>query len=180
MGRRKKVVVLTDKEWLNTEPLETEVALSPVGGRHIPIDKLRPLLDRLNACVTNYKSSSYRDNSTAGIVAYGSLELTVTIDGLDRTVTGAYNLFVSDSIGGFWNGTLKSECVKNAASELGKRLGRDLNKDLPETFSEPKLPKIPHKPIADEKIMIQFLSAKEKGDEKAMTLLSNIYTIKNQ
>lgn len=178
MARPKKVKVLSDKEWLNTNPEPSEIDLAPNGGYHIPIEKLRPLLDRLNACVKNYHSSIGRNGYDSQV--YGSIELTVTIDGVERTVTGAYNLPMGDAPNGFWNGTLKSECVKNAAIELGKRFGRELNKDMPKPeqtqATQTVATRMKAKP--DDKIMQQFKAAIERGDEAAITTLNNIYEIK--
>lgn len=172
-----KVAETSDWYWLMMPPLEEEVETLPNGALHIPIERLRPLLfDRLQASVTNYKFQTYKD-TYSNFGACGSLELTVTIDGKQRTVTGAYNMMITDAPNGFWNGTLKSECVKNAASELGKRLGRGLNTAQPKVETvAPKTEK--PKPDADSKIMKQFNTAKEKGDKATMVLLSNIYTIK--
>ncbi len=171
-----------DLIWLNSEPDESEIEDSPYGGKHIPIDKIRVLLDRLNGCVTKYQLSYYK-NGRGDLSAAASLELTVTIDGKERTVTGAYNLTLHEAPNGFWNGTLKSECVKNAASELGKRLGRDLNKDMPkqEPINYQEIAKkINGKPKPDSKVMQQFLKAVEKGDKAAQITLANIYDIKTE
>jgi hypothetical protein len=176
MGRPKKV---TDKQWLNQEPPQSEIELSPFGGYHIPIDKLRSLLDRVNGTTRNYKSNLFKDGY-ATQTAFGSIELTVWIDGNERTVTGAYNLPVQDAINGFWNGSLKSECIKNAAIELGARFGRNINKDAPKTDTSPvpakTVEKLKAKP--DEMVMRQYLSAVERNDEASIILLQNIYEIK--
>ncbi len=171
----------TDEQWLNSEPDSSEIEKSPYGGFHIPIDKLRPLLDRLNASSKNYHTSFYKDTSGA-LCANGAIELTVAIDGTERTVTGAFNLNIADPIGGFWNGTLKSECVKNAAIELGRRLGRGLNKELAlkrdqdnrVTSKTRDFMKV--KP--DEKIIRQYQAALERKDEAAIITLTNLYEIK--
>jgi len=174
----KKKEVNADSEWLNSEPLTSEVELSPYGGRHIPIDKLRPILDKLNWSTTNYKSTLYTDGY-ANKSACGSIELTVTVDGVQRTVTGAYNLLLSEAPNGFWNGTLKSECIKNAAKDLGKRFGRDLNDDLPKEQLVKEVAQVKNtlKSKPDSKIMKQFLIALEKGDEATIITLKNIYEI---
>ena len=168
-----------DKEWLETSPEESEIEVAPTGGKHIPIDKLRPLLDRLNACTNNYHTSILKDGYS-NYIAYGSIELTVTIDDKQRTVTGAYNLLLGNAPNGFWNGTLKSECVKNAAIELGKRFGRELNKDAPQPIQQPSITnevkdKLKSKP--DSRIMKQYLDAIERNDQAAITTLTNIYDI---
>jgi hypothetical protein len=175
MATKKKII--TDTEWLNSEPLTSEVELSPYGGRHIPIDKLKPILDKLNWGTANYKTTLYTDGY-ANKSACGSIELTVIVDGVVRTVTGAYNLLLSEAPNGFWNGTLKSECIKNAAKDLGKRFGRDLNDDLPkEQLVKEVAVKNTLKAKPDSKIMKQFLTALEKGDEATIITLKNIYEI---
>lgn len=166
---------ITDLEWLSEQPLDTEVELSPFGGRHIPIGKLRPLLDVLNGQTQNYQTGVYLN----GTMAYGSLELTVTIDGVDRTVTGSSNLVMSEAINNRWNATLKTECVKNAAAELGTRLGRGLNDDLIKEDLQPIQPKERLKVKPDAKVMQQYLKAVEIGDTETITTLTDIYEIKN-
>lgn len=177
---RKKFNNDTDSKWLESEPPKSEVESNPNGSRFIPIEYIRALLDRLNGTVKNYRVQLYRDG--IGMAAAGSLELTVTIDGKERTVTGAYNLKLNEAIGGYWNGSLKSDCIKNAAAELGRRLGRDLNigNDAP-TIAKQQLTiqeRVKMKP--DSKIMKQFLTAIEKKDQAAITALTNIYDIKTE
>lgn len=171
MALKKKSI--SDDEWLAQQPNEDEVLPSPFGGRHIPIGKLRPLLDVLNGQTKNYQTGVYLN----GIIAYGSLELTVTIDGVDRTVTGSSNLVMSEAINNRWNATLKTECVKNAAAELGTRLGRGLNDGIISEDIQVVKPKLKAKP--DAKIMQQYLKAVEIGDTETITTLTDIYEIKN-
>jgi hypothetical protein len=163
----------SDIEWLAEQPLDSEIEASPFGGKHLPIGKLRPLLDVLNGQTKNYKTGIYSN----GTMAYGSLELTVTIDGVDRTVTGSSNLVMSEAINNRWNATLKTECVKNAAAELGTRFGRGLNDGL--ISEDIQVPKPKLKPKPDAKIMQQYLKAVEIGDTETITTLTDIYEIKN-
>ena len=164
---------MSQSEWLQMPPIESEIELSKYGGYHIPIEKLRPLLDRLNASTRNFTVSMYKDGNI--VCAYGSLELTVTIDGEQRTVVGAYNLPILDAPNGYWNGTLKSDCIKNAALELGARFGRDLNKGI---IKEPVVREArTTKLMPDTKIMQQYQDAINKGDEAAMKMMENIYQI---
>ena len=168
-----------DRAWLDTEPLKSEIEISPYGGYHIPIEKLRPLLDRLFPSVTDYHVAFYKDEHNRTCVS-ASLELTVGVDGMKRICVGAYNMVLKDAPNPFWNATLKSECLKNAAAELGKRLGRGLN--INSTKEDIQMTKVnapkPVKPKPDSKIMQQFLKAVEKGDKATITTLSNIYEIK--
>ena len=73
--------------------------------------------------------------------------------------------------------TVKSECIKNAASDIGNYFGRGLNDNLPLSGAAKNEEKPKVKP--DSKIMKQFLQAVEKGDTATITMLSNIYDIKN-
>lgn len=167
-----------DKDWLQTEPPKEEIE-SINGGYYIPIEKLYPLLDRLNWSTRNYKVQIYKDSYT-NVSAHGSLELTVVIDGVERTVTGSYNLDISSAPNGYWNGTLKSDCIKNAASQIGKRLGRELNKEVPvatTTPSEKAIAKVEQmiKIKPDQKVLKKFIQAVEKGDEATITAINNTY-----
>lgn len=168
--------IVLDADWIQQEPEPHEIETLPDGGRYISIEKLRILLDRMNAYVTNYKSAVI--TTSKEWYAYGSLELTVTIDGKQRTVTGASNLNMNDAIGGYWNGTLKSDCVKNAAQELGRRLGRGLNVSEGVVSGEKQKVEI-KKRQPDEKIMQQFLKAVEEKDLKTIATLNSIYQIES-
>lgn len=164
-----------DKSWLNQAPEPSEIENNQYGGYFIPIEKLRPLLDRLNASTRNFTVSMYKDGNI--VCAYGSLELTVTIDGEQRTVVGAYNLPILDAPNGYWNGTLKSDCIKNAALELGARFGRDLNKGIIQepVVRESRTVKL----MPDTKIMQKYQDALNRGDEAAIAMIKNIYQIES-
>ena len=74
--------------------------------------------------------------------------------------------------------TAKSECIKNAASDLGEYYGRGLNEDLKITRAVKEMNQS-IKPTPDSKIMQQFADAIIAGDTATQTLLSNMYNIKN-
>jgi hypothetical protein len=170
---------MSDRTWLELSPIESEVEKNAIGRLHIPIEKLRPLLDRLMGSTKNFYAQLYKDNY-GSLCAFGVIELSVWIDGRERHVVGAYNLNIAESINGFWNGTLKSECTKNAAAELGARLGRGLNKenDIPiENATVITQVKKIMKARPDSRVMQQYLAAIERGDQEAITTLKNIYEI---
>lgn len=123
--------------WLSQTPDESYVSPAPNGGKHIPIEALEQLLDDCtgqNWSTRDYHSNIYFDNGVA--FCFGSIVLVLKyqINGQEviRTFVGASN-FALQSILPLtdWNATLKSYCVKNAASDAGRKLGRELNKDLP-------------------------------------------------
>jgi hypothetical protein len=133
----------------------------------------------LNIHTKNYQWYVYRDER-GDFCAGGSIELTAIIDGKERTMVGAYNLIIANAINGFWNGTLKSECVKNAAAELGTRLGRGLNKDMPEENVIPVAATNGRlKPKPDEKIIAQYRAAQIMDDTDVMETLTNIFDFSN-
>jgi len=151
------------------------------GGLHIPIESLENDLDNFLWSTQSYHWNLYKDGYASLSVA-ASIELVLNYTADDgtkmvRTFVGACNFQLS-SISPIpdWNATAKSMCIKNAASEAGKRLGRGLNSEvIPDrTPSEKTVAKT--KP--DSKIMQQFVNAVEQGDEATITMLSNIYDIK--
>lgn len=66
---------------------------------------------------------------------------------------------------------------KERASDIAKYFGRGLNNDIVPSNEKVEKPVVKSKP--DSKIMKQFLAAVEAGDEATITLLTNIYDIKN-
>lgn len=152
------------------------------GGLHIPIESLENDLDNFLWGTQNYHWNLYKDGYASLSVA-ASIELVLNyIDDsgtkLVRTFVGTCNFQLSSILPiQDWNATAKSMCIKNAASEAGKRLGRGLNSEvIPDhtLVTEKTIPKM--KP--DSKILNQLLKAIEEKDEKTITMLSNIYDIK--
>ena len=75
-----------------------------------------------------------------------------------------------------WNATAKSECIKNAASDFGRKFGRGLNAaGIPVIQTQEKTEK---KIKPDSKIMKHFKEAVDSGDEATVIMLSNLYEIK--
>jgi hypothetical protein len=154
------------------------------GGNHIPIDALEDSLDAFCFSTQNYQWNLYKDGY-ANLSVAASIELALnyqTDEGekLVRTFVGACN-FPLSAIAPIpdWNATAKSMCIKNAASDAGRWLGRGINSEtLPDRTENGKKPVQLRKP--DSKIMQQFLKAIEAGDEATMTMLSNIYDIKKE
>lgn len=162
---------------------ERLIASNADGSRYIPIHLLEEELDWLKFSTRNFSYQIFKDGY-ANVCVAASIELEIKYGGHDdnlytRTFVGACN-FIINSIAPnpHFLATAKSECIKNAASDIGKYFGRGLNINItPQTENtEPPKPKL--KP--DSKIMKQFLSAVEKKDQATITLLSNIYDIKTE
>ena len=124
-------------EWLTQNPDEICIAPAPHGGRHIPIEFLENLLDDctgLNWSTQNFKFTTYLEQGE--LHCAGSIELVLNYELLGekikRTFCGGSNFRIFSILPNIdWVATLKSYCVKNAASDAGKKLGRDLNKSMP-------------------------------------------------
>jgi hypothetical protein len=152
------------------------------GALHIPIEDLETCLDAFNWGTQSYHAFIYKDGYASLCVA-ASIELVLnfrTDDGemIKRTFVGACN-FPLNSLGQIpdWNATAKSMCIKNAASDAGRWLGRGINSEvLPDRTPREKKSTPLAKP--DGKIMQQFLKAVEAGDEATITMLANVYDIK--
>lgn len=172
-------------DWLKEQPPENEIKPGPNGGLHIPIEKLRPLLDEVNYSTRNYSWNLYKDGYSKLCVA-ASIELEISYLSNEsvliyRTFVGACN-FSLLSIAPIqdWNATAKSMCIKNAAIEAANRFGRELNIEIvPDTRGE-IIMDIKPKPKPDIKIMKQFEEAIKNHDEAAISMFSNIYDIRKE
>lgn len=169
-----------DYLWLTKEPQFT--ADNGSGALHIPIEILENELDLLNWSTKNFQWSMYKDGYASLSVA-ASIELEFFVEDSNgelhqRVLVGSCN-FPLASIAPIqdWCATAKSMCIKNAASDIGKRYGRGLNSEvLPDRTTQ--LEKVIQKAQPDSKIMKQFLKAVEEKDEATITMLTNIYDIK--
>lgn len=115
----------------NELPQEHELGTLPNGAKYFKIEELENLLDTFDSWGTqNFNYYLYR-NSYANLCVAASLELWVEHDGKRRTFVGTNNFSIKSiyPIKHFLS-TAKSECMKNAASDIGKRFGRGLNSDL--------------------------------------------------
>lgn len=173
--------MVTHSQLLKQEP--DNVADNGFGGKHIPIEHLENILDQFNWSTQNYQWNLYKDgHASLGVGASIELVLNFRTDEgeiIKRTFVGACN-FLLQSILPIpdWNATAKSMCIKNAATDAGKYLGRGINGETVVDRSERKPQAVKKKP--DSKIMQQFLAAVEANDEATITLLSNIYDIKTE
>jgi len=168
-------------ELLDKSP--TITADNGYGALHIPIEALEIQLDEFQYSTQSYQWNLFKDGYAALHVA-ASIELVLNVkitesETIRRTFVGACN-FPLLSLGPIqdWNATAKSMCIKNAASDAGKWLGRGLNSELIPDRTPAAEKKIANKKAPDSKIMQQFLAAVEKGDQATITMLSNIYDIK--
>lgn len=151
------------------------------GYNFIPIRKLEEILDNLYWSTKNFTYQIFKDGY-ANLCVAASLELEISYRNstdtlISRTFVGACNFSLSSiEPNTHFLATAKSECIKNAASDIGLFFGRGLNDDIVPASKKIERPVVKSKP--DSKIMKQFLEAVEKGDEKVQIMLSNIYDIK--
>lgn len=159
-------------------PDEAILKANEDGSRFIPINFLEDELDKLNWSTRNFHHTIFK-NGYADLVVSASLELVITHNDTERSFVGAAN-FSLKSIGDnpHFLATVKSECIKNAATDIGVLYGRHLNDEVlkNQELTKPVIDKPKSKP--DSKIMKQFLKAVEDGDTATQTMLSNIYEIK--
>lgn len=146
----------------------------------IPILELEYMLDPLNWSTSNFQYQIYKDGY-ANLCVAASLELHISYKDADgaliqRGFVGGCN-FTLKSIepNTHFIATAKSECMKNAASDIAKYFGRGLNNDI--VPSNLKSEKQVVKANPDAKIMQQFADAVKNNDKAAQTMLSNIYNI---
>ena len=118
------------RQWLRDDP--PTIATLPEGGNFIPIEAIENELDTFNSWGTqNFHYTFYRDGYAKMCIA-ASIEVVVEYlereRWMRRTFVGTCNFEISSiyPIKHFLS-TAKSECVKNACSDMGKRLGRGIN-----------------------------------------------------
>lgn len=170
------------REYLEQMPLEEHVKEKD-GAFHIPIGSLEVALDFFDWGTRNFQWEMYKDGY-ANLCVAASLELVLNYQDdernwISRCFVGACNFSLASlaPIPHFL-ATAKSECVKNAASAAGRRLGRELNVDVAHERGPSMLPEKPKAKIKpDPKIVEQFKSAVARGDEAAINLISNIYDV---
>jgi hypothetical protein len=148
---------------------------------YIPINTLEGMLDILYWNTSKFQYQIFKDGY-ANLCVAASLELEITHENhkgemIKRTFVGAcnFNLLAIEPNTHFL-ATAKSECIKNAASDINKYYGRGLN-ETPAPSSK-KIEKKAVKAKPDAKIMQQFAKALTEGDEATQTMLSNMYEIK--
>lgn len=154
--------------------------------KYIPIEQLENQLDLLEYSTRNFQYQVIKDGY-ANLVVMAALEVWIKyIDDFDRVLersfVGGCNFpIMAIAPNQHFIATAKSECVKNAASDIGKFFGRALNKSIepPDTRGSIIVKKtVKSKP--DAKIMQQFTDAILRKDEDTIAMLSNIYEIKTE
>jgi hypothetical protein len=163
------------KEWLNQEPPESEIRFIN-GLAYLPIDIVETLLDELGYWDTkNFTHHYFEFGGTLWISA--SLELNVSyVDGsshgMSRVLVGT-STFSFPSLGNntHYASSAKSFCIVNAASELGRRFGRFLNKSVIEENINVERPKL--KP--DAIVKKQFANAIKNKDTATIESLEKTY-----
>lgn len=149
----------------------------------IPILELENMLDPLNWSTSKLQFQIFKDGY-ANLCVAASLELEINYtdtenNSIKRTFVGACNFSLkSIEPNTHFLATAKSECIKNAASDIAKYFGRGLNNDI--VPSNGKIEKLQVKSAPDSKIMKQFMDAVLNKDEATITLLTNIYNIKTE
>lgn len=118
-------------KWLNQPPKKSEIVEIQVGKdkvKVIPEKTIESLLDELTGCtwsIINFKSSRFPQNGK--VLMDASLVLVVKYGSITRHIVGAITFDTAFFGNTYHNNTAKSLCIVNAASELGKRFGKDLN-----------------------------------------------------
>lgn len=138
-------------KWLNLPPRKSDIAEIKTGAdttiKIIPEKIVESMLDEMtgqNWDTVKFQSYRFIDatKSPAVILMDASLELIVKYkgkDGIDviRTLVGAVTFDTAFFNNTHHNNTAKSLCISNAASDLGKRFGKDLNPSVAVTSNVP-------------------------------------------
>jgi hypothetical protein len=180
----------SDREYVNQSPSEEDIAtLKDQKGqeiaRFLPIEVIERDLDRWAWGTENFIYQQFRDKFGKPCVS-ASLELVIPWKDdsgmvVIRRLAGACNFEIgSYAPNRHFVATAKSECVKNAASDLGKKFGRSLNDDLLVAAGDPAPAVDKQKRPPDKTILEQIRKFKEAGDEAAIALYANIYELNTE
>lgn len=126
---KEDIDLLAENPWLFLQqpPDPSDIEVSPEGGLHVPIGPVKKMLNiitKFNWGTTDFKC---RTLGIGGDLFYdGSVQLNVTIDGEERQLTGAATFSVK-VYKGHYAAVLLSNCIKNAAMNLGPKFGSELN-----------------------------------------------------
>lgn len=183
-----KKTTFSDKEYVAMAPEEDDIATlkdkeDKEIARFLPIEVVERDLDRWPWSTEHFVYQLYTDKFGNRCIA-ASLELVILWKednhfASERRLTGCCNFIIgSYAPNSHFVATAKSECVKNAASDLGKKFGRGLNQEIAPIQSEtPALEKPISKMKPDASLLAQYKAAKERGDTTAMAIFSNVYEI---
>jgi len=135
----------SDSEYVNLIPNEADIATKD-GGNYLPIEVVERDLDRWAWGTQNFSWQQFRDKFGNFCIG-ASLELVIpwkSDDGdiTERRLTGGCNFIILAYFpNNHFIAIAKSECVKNAASDLGPKFGRGLNDSVVPDDSEIERPK---------------------------------------
>jgi hypothetical protein len=187
-----KKTTFSDREYVAQPPNVGDVAALKdkegyVLGLYLPIEVVERDLDRWPWRTENFAYQQYRSLDKYGSPCLSaSLELVIPWKDdsgkiTERRLVGCCNFAISNYTPNLhFVATAKSECVKNAASDLGKRFGRGLNEEIAAVTGE--VPAAVEKPKKkpDKTILETIRKFKEAGDESAIAIYANIYDLNTQ
>ena len=193
-----KKTSLSDREYVNQSPAQEDIAYlkdkeGNITAEYLPIEVVERDLDRWAWSTQNFNWKEFRDKR-GDLWIGASLELVIPwIDNshglkIERRLVGCCNFSIgSYAPNSHFVATAKSECVKNAASDLGRRFGRGLNAMVitsqVQSFSEVPLEAIKNsnpKRKPDKDMQERIRKATEEGDTSALAVYANIYEIKTE
>jgi hypothetical protein len=185
VGRKAhKKTSFSDQEYVNLVPNDDDVAVKDER-RYLPIDVVERDLDRWSWGTENFTWQFYRDNhGQQGITASIVLVIPWTeFNGkaVQRRLTGSCNFTMANyAPNSHFLATAKSECVKNAASDLGPKFGRGLNDTHHDEgrqveFEAPPTAAQRQKTKPDALMLAKFKKAAAEGDQTVLDILSNVY-----
>lgn len=121
--------MVNTNEWLNKEPRLTR---EHNGAKYIPIIVVKEDLNQLCATDGDWSTSDLKANvyeANGYSFMSGSLVLYVNYNGKRRFFVGSATIQLTSNNNLHYEATLQSECIKNAAKNLGRRFGMYLNEE---------------------------------------------------
>lgn len=181
--RPAKKSTFSDRQFVEQAPVEDDIATKEEA-RYLPIDVVERDLDRWAWGTQNFTWQFYRDKRNETWIS-ASLELLIPWKddkgiGTERKLVGTCNfLITSYAPNSHFVATAKSECVKNAASDLGKKFGRSLNEGMVPLGKEAVvIEQLKRKP--DKDILEALRKFRENGDDASIALYAKIYEINTE
>lgn len=142
------------KEWLNSEPLPTEIRERD-GAYYIPyhivVEKLNQLCGYGNWDMLNFRHT-YQPLNKGQLLISGSIEVKVNYGYISRILSGAANFVVNGTSNPHVAATVKSLAVLNAVKPLGKTFGWGLNGFEKDYQDVPEIPSAQNEVHEEQKI----------------------------
>jgi len=180
-----KKTTLSPKEFRQQAPAPQDIQEGAKGGYHIPILALENSLDFFRWGTSNFQWQFYNDGRrrqgvSASLILILHYPNEKGVEVADHFV-GACNFWV-DSIAPIEDflATAKSLCIKNAATDAGRKFGRGLNEEVMPKITAAAIQNASEKMKPDKGILESYRKAIANEDDIQKAILENIYVFETE